>query len=309
MILSRVFRFAMAFAILIAAVTAAPVQQASARTTGHLVIQGPDAAPAGYDHILCYVAAFQNPFTPVNVTLRDQFYPNGFVAGLQLDDTACTPAKKVLDGRKPIKVKPNGHYVCYPFTSSVQVTDQTRAYMNQLESNTALFYQPEFLCVPTYKYLASDLRNGDAGGQPDNAPKGFTHLMGYDDSYQGAAFANPLPATTVTLFDQFHPYPNAGFTVGLGNPFMLLTPTKKTYKKGKKVVDNGHWVVYYFPQPTAVNQTRDYVNQLERNTVNVFFPNFLFVPTYKSPTAERTPRRLYRGGRAPIPATTSYVIR
>jgi hypothetical protein len=296
MVLARILRFALAFAVLIAAVTAAPAQQASARTRGSFVMLGGDAAPAGYDHLLCYIAAFQNPFTPVNVTLRDQFYPNGFVAGLQLDDTACTPAKKILDGRKPIKVKPNGHYVCYPFTSSVQVTDQTRSYMNQLESNTALFYEPNFLCVPTYKYLKS------TEDQPDKAPKGFTHLMGYDEAYQGAAFANPLPATTVTLFDQFHPYPSAGFTVSLGNPFMLLTPTKKTYKKGKKVQDNGHWVVYYFPQPTAVNQTRDYVNQLERNTVNVFFPNFLFVPTYKSATPERAPRRLYRGGHAPIPA-------
>jgi hypothetical protein len=77
---------------------------------------GGDAAPAGYDHILCYVAEFQNPFTPVNVKLRDQFYSGGFVASLQLSNYVCTPAKKTLDNRKPITgFKPNGHYVCYPF--------------------------------------------------------------------------------------------------------------------------------------------------------------------------------------------------
>jgi hypothetical protein len=169
--------------------------------------------------------------------------------------------------------------------------------MNQLESNTALFYEPNFVCVPTYKYLQG------AEGQPDaGAPQGYTHLMVYDSNNDGVTFKKPLRATTVTLFDQFYPYPSGGLTVSLGNPFLLLTPTKKIYKLGKKVAANGHWVFYYFEQPKAVDQTRDYINQLERNTVDVFYPNWLLVPTYKSPSSEHRPLgRLYRGTHSLFP--------
>lgn len=303
MVPARILRFALSFAVLVGAVTVAPTQQASASTRGSLTIVGPNAAPPGYDHILCYVADFTAQFTPVSVKLLDQIYPQGFNATLNQDSTVCTPAMKQLLYRKPLKVKPNGHYVCYPLTNSLPYIDQTRSYMNQLESNTAVFLEPYFLCVPTHKYPVSAQAERVRGAreQPDvSAAK--NHLMGYDINNYGAAFANPLPGTTVRLYDQFFPYPSGGFLATLGNPFMLLTPTKKTYKLGKKVNDNGHWVIYYFAQPTATNETHRYVNQLEKNSVDVFYPNYLFVPTYKDPSSEPAPQgRLYHGGHSPIP--------
>jgi hypothetical protein len=211
---------------------------------------------------------------------------------------------KQLLYRKPIRVTPNGHYVCYPLTSSVPYNNQTQSYMNQLESNMAVFLEPYFLCVPTHKYPVGKeaiSRIREEGAQP-SVSAAFDHLMGYDIYQNGAAFQNPLPATTVVLYDQFFPYPSGGFTATLGNPFLLLTPTKKNYKQGKKVAGNGHWVVYYFTQPTPVNQTHRYVNQLEKNYVDVFYPNFLFVPTYKNPSAEPAPRgQLHHGTYSPIP--------
>lgn len=269
----------------------------------------PNTAPQGYDHILCYYTGFTNAFTPVTVKLRDQFYTTPFKATVSQESTVCTPAMKRLLNRKPLKVKPNGHYVCYTLSSSLPYTQQTRTYFNQLESNAAFFYEPYFLCVPTHKYPLSGAppRIGESEAQPDASPA-FDHLMGYDMFDYGATFANPLPATTVELFDQFYPYPSGGFTATLGNPFMLLTPTKKVYKLGKQVTGNGHWVVYGFTSPAPISQTRRYVNQLEKNSVTVTYPNWLFVPTYKYPSAQETPRGRLHGGKyhpapPPQPAT------
>ena len=154
--------------------------------------------------------------------------------------------------------------------------DEKTSYSNQLQASTTVWAQPVGLCVPTYKYLATGVAEGAA-------PKGYTHLLVYDNyitigSLQGVVFENPLQSTTVTVVDQF--YPN-GFTTTLGNPYALLTPTKKVYAKPRKVVPNGHWIWYQFTPQTHVDQSRNYINQLEKNSLTAFFPFYLMVPTHK----------------------------
>lgn len=83
MVQARILRFVLAFAVLVGVVTAVPAQPASASTRGSLTMLGdPNTAPQGYDHILCYNSGFTNPFTPVNVKLRDQFYTTPFTANI-----------------------------------------------------------------------------------------------------------------------------------------------------------------------------------------------------------------------------------
>ena len=83
-------------------------------------------------------------------------------------------------------------------------------------------------------------------------------------SVHGVVFKNPLRMTTVKIVDQFYP---GGFTTTLGNPYILLTPTKKVYAKPRKVTPNGHWIWYSFQPQSSVEQPRDYVNQLKRNSL------------------------------------------
>ncbi|MGA8574074.1 MAG: hypothetical protein WB609_00100 [Candidatus Cybelea sp.] len=269
MLLPRIFRLGVVAAVLTAAVMLTSAQQASAAHETYVAsIRNDSGAPKGFNHIICYNVAPASKFAGATVALFDQFFPNGFQTKLAQTKIACTPAKKVLLYRKPIKVTPNRHFVCYPINDPPTI--QTRKnYVNQLEKNSTTFVTPVALCVPTLKYGAPAL------------PPHPNHLLVYDQLLQGASFVNPLQPTTVTLFDQFFP---SGFTVTLGNPFALLTPTEKKliHQKAIPVTPNGHWVEYSFTSPTKVSTTRDYTNQLETNTVNVFFPSFLLVPTNKS---------------------------
>lgn len=97
-------------------------------------------------------------------------------------------------------------------------------------------------------------------------------------SVHGVVFKNPLRMTTVKIVDKVYP---GGFTTTLGNPYILLTPTKKVYAKPRKVTPNGHWIWYSFQPQSSVEQPRDYVNQLERNSLIAYFPDWLMVPIYK----------------------------
>ena len=290
----------------IAALVIAPqisAHQASAGQRTAFTMASPDGgAPKGYDHLLCYAASPINAFTSANVLLTDQFFPTGLTATVTRQYNACTPAKKVLLYRKPLKgFKPNGHFVCYAFTAPPSV-NQTWGYQNQLEFNSIEWSYPYGLCVPTYKYTKAGSRErGEASEQAGKGPKGYDHLMAYDGGQGGATFANPLPQTTVTLYDEFYPQ---GFTVTLGNPVGLLTPTKKQLfgKPLKGFKPNGHWVDYYFQQSQTVQDTRDYVNQLERNTVTVYYPTTLLVPTYSTcPNCPRTSTRRWNAGHGSTP--------
>lgn len=275
MLLSRAFRFA-AIAALVAAATAACAQPASATQLSFAL--GPNAAlPPGYTHLLCYDIKYRSQ-AKYNVTLTDQFHPSGFqttIAGPYA--AACTPAKKTLLYRKPLSgFTPNGHFVCYPLNSPPQAVNATTRFSNQLQASSIIWIEPFALCVPTYKSL-------QMGGLEGAAPKGYTHLLVYDNqvtlgSLHGVVFKNALPSTTVTVADQF--YPN-GFTTTLGDPYILLTPTKKVYAKPRTVVPNGHWIWYEFSPQVTVEDSRNYVNQLEKNSLEAFFPNWLMVPTYK----------------------------
>jgi hypothetical protein len=279
MVFLRFFGFALAAAILIV-LAAAPGQQASARPRGFAPMITSDAgAPKGYDHLLCYVTK-QTAYKDFNVNLIDQFYPNGFNTAIKGVVNACTPAKKTLLYRQPITgFTWDGHYVCYPINNIPPAVNLTTVYNNQLQKSSIIWSYPVVLCVPSQKYLYTP----PPSPEPTGPPAGYTHLMlysnaVYDNGYYGVTFANPLQATTVTIYDQF--YPN-GFTTALGNPAFLLTPTKKHYKKPRKVMTNGHWALYYFTPPPLVSQTRNYVNQLEENQLTAHFPDWLLVPTYK----------------------------
>jgi hypothetical protein len=269
MLLARIFRLGVTAGVLAAAVVAASAQQVSAAHHGFVpTIRYDSGAPKGYDHIICYNVTPANSFPGANVYLFDQFYPSAFEAMLSQTTTACTPAKKTLLYRKPNAVKPNGHFVCYPINQPPTIK-ATRSYVNQLEKNSATFMTPGVLCVPTDKEDASP------------PPTPHNHLLVYDGKLQGAEFEKALPKTTVTLYDQFFP---SGFTTTLGSPVALLTPARKELinQKPIPVKPNGHWIQYAFRSPAAVSETRNYINQLEKNTVNVFFPSFLLVPTNKS---------------------------
>jgi hypothetical protein len=249
------------------AVATVPMQQSLAAQR-RFMVRYDSGAPKGYNHIICYDVTPTNSFPGATVALFDQFYPNGFKTNLSQTTTACTPAKKILLYRKPNRITPNGHFVCYAINDAPTI-DMQRNYTNQLEMNSATFIKPASLCVPTDKL---------DGAPPPVHPN---HLMMYSVKLQGASFVNPLPQTTVTLFDQFN---TNGFTTTLGNPVAFLPPTHKELIKRKpiKVTPNGHWVKYSFTSPAAVSEARDYINQLEKNTVYVFFPSFLLVPTNKS---------------------------
>ncbi len=269
MMLPRIFRLGVIVAVLIAAVMAASAQQVSAAHRGFVpMIRYDSGAPKGYNHIICYSVTPRSSFPGANVYLFDQFYPSAFQAILSQTATACTPAKKTLLYRKPNAVKPNGHFVCYPIKKAPTI-QMTRNYVNQLEKNSAVFMTPSVLCAPTDKEDASP------------PPTPHNHLLVYDEKLQGAQFEKTLPTTTVTLYDQFFP---SGFTTTLGNPVALLTPARKELinQKPLPVKPNGHWVQYAFTSPAPVSETRNYINQLEKNTVNIFFPSFLLVPTNKS---------------------------
>jgi hypothetical protein len=247
-----------------------------------------------YDHLLCYMSA-QAAIKTKQANLFDQFYPKGTgVVDINtayqppaFSETACTPTAKILNNGTPNKVTPNGHYVCYPLLGSSPNVNVSRGYENQLEDNTTTFMTPWYLCVPTDKQSS------------EGNPRKDTHLMDYTytgvpSAPGGAYFPNPLPYTpNVTLYDQFHPYPN-GLTVNLGNPFKLLTPTEKKLYKSKplkypkpgKGAQGTHWIVYQLtPQPHAVDTSRNYVNQLETSVVDVNYPTYLYVPTYKCPAS------------------------
>lgn len=57
---------------------------------------GPDAAPQGYTHLLCYNVKYGQTM-PYTVTLTDQFYAKGFQTAVTgPTEAACTPAKKTL---------------------------------------------------------------------------------------------------------------------------------------------------------------------------------------------------------------------
>jgi hypothetical protein len=106
----------------------------------------------------------------------------------------------------------------------------TTKYTNQLQASSLLWVQPFALCVPTYKYSGAGLSEGAA-------PKGYTHLLVYGyqvtmGSIHGVVFKNPVRMTTVKIVAQFYP---SGFTTTLGNPYVLLTPTKKVYAKPRTV--------------------------------------------------------------------------
>lgn len=272
--LLRALRFSVAVALVAVVAVAVPAQRVSAMQPG-FAIAAPDAAPPGYNHILCYTIkyGYQPQF---GVTLTDQFFTKGFQTTITGPDIACTPAKKTLLYRHPITgFRTNGHYVCYPINNQPQPVNVTTKYGNQLELSSLTWLVPFTLCVPTYKRLV-----GLDEGAP---PKGYTHLMVYYyetviSGIHGVVFKNALPSTTVTVQDQFYP---SGFTTTLGNPWMLLTPTKKYYGKPRKVAPNGHWIWYSFSPPYAAQGARRYVNQLEKNSLTAYFPNWLMVPTYK----------------------------
>jgi hypothetical protein len=297
MTLSRVLGFAMCAAMIIGV---AATSEASARQLGSITMLG-SKVPKGFDHLLCYETYAGGSYPDFAVNLTDQFHASGFNTTAIGPVNACTPAKKELKSRKPLKgFTPNGHYVCYSLNYPPSEQDYTTTFENQLQENALEWVEPIALCVPTYKYLSGDA-SADAKGGP---PPGFTHLMIYDSFdcvyinsvyYCGVTFANALPATTVKIYDQF--FPN-GFTTTLGNPFLLLTPTKKYYSNPRRVKPkpNGHWMIYYFEYPPLVDETRDYINQLEENTLTAYFPNWLMVPTYKyKPTGavlRERPRRV-----------------
>ena len=93
-LLSRVFRFT-AIVALLSAAAAASIQPASAMQRNFSRV-GPDAAPQGYTHLLCYNVKYGQTM-PYNVTLTDQFYPKGFQTAVTgPTEAACTPAKKTL---------------------------------------------------------------------------------------------------------------------------------------------------------------------------------------------------------------------
>ena len=262
--------FALGFASVLAPAIALALAQtvsAAPHPLG-LRITPESGAPKGFNHIICYNVAPAGAFPGATVRLFDQFFPGGFETRLSQTTTACTPAKKVLLNRKPLKVTPNGHFVCYTINQPPTI-QAPRSYVNQLERNSTTFMTPGVLCVPTDKE--------DAATPPPHA----NHLLVYSQQLDGVTFTNPLPPTTVTLFDQFFP---SGFTTTLGNPVALLTPTEKKLIGQKRipVTPNGHWVKYQFQSPSHVSVTRNYANQLEQNSVNVFFPSFLLVPTNKS---------------------------
>ena len=77
-LLSRVFRFTAVVALLSAA-AAASIQPASAMQRNFLRI-GPDAAPQGYTHLLCYNVKYGQTM-PYNVTLTDRILSQRFSAG------------------------------------------------------------------------------------------------------------------------------------------------------------------------------------------------------------------------------------
>ena len=69
---SRVFRFAAVVALLSAAAPAS-IQPASAMQRNFCRV-GPDAAPQGYTHLLCYNVKYGETMS-YTVTLTDQFIP------------------------------------------------------------------------------------------------------------------------------------------------------------------------------------------------------------------------------------------
>jgi hypothetical protein len=151
------FVSSIAAAFVIGRATATPVQRVAAmqqapvmRTMQVLV---PDAAPPGFNHLMCYQPTFQNPLPPTTVALQDQFYPSPFTTALGNPVILCTPTKKKLLNRRPIPVTPNGHFVCYPILQPPPPVNAVKPYTNQLENNIVMLknISPILLCAPTKK--------------------------------------------------------------------------------------------------------------------------------------------------------------
>jgi hypothetical protein len=110
------------------------------------------AAPA-VDHQLCYRTGVSGSHIPANVTLLNQFSPNGFHPTITAGQVLCNPVKKTVVGGETFPItNPRAHLVCYKITEPTQPTP-TVVVTNQFGSARLVPRQPNLLCLPSWKSL------------------------------------------------------------------------------------------------------------------------------------------------------------
>ena len=175
------------------------------------------AAPR-LDHFLCYsaevmphslVPGFRPPST---VGLVNQF--SSFTVLPVAVTMHCNPVQKTANGVIAPITNPNAHLLCWSMTAPRQKTSILWV-TNQFGTAELTTYQPNLLCLPTWKSLT-----GPPNRKPVQPP-GLDHFSCYPVTYTGTGRFKP-PAV-VSLTDQF-----GSSKSKVGNPVLLCLPTRKT---------------------------------------------------------------------------------
>ena len=111
----------------------------------------PDPGAPNYEHFKCYKARRPRTepfFTPVNVTVADQFINPAISFTVVKPTRVCTPVDKNGEGI----VNGSRHLVCYKVRPLATITVPAQVFVNnQFGPETVVLKKPDELCIPSVK--------------------------------------------------------------------------------------------------------------------------------------------------------------
>jgi hypothetical protein len=209
------------------------------------------------DHFKCYDVSPSDPFSPLEVELKDQFV-SGRVR-VNAPDTLCTPV-----GKNGAEIRdPASHLTCYPI-EELDPSDLPPAVVvdNQFGSLTLKMGTSQRLCVPSLKSIP---------------PEGCEPKGDHFTCYTSSSIEGEIEALPFRLSDQF-----GRRSVRIQDPRVVCTPT---IKNDEQIVDQDlHYECRQIVVASPEFQPRKVTieNQLGRFTFAVETPEFLCAPSCKS---------------------------
>jgi hypothetical protein len=226
------------------------------------------AAPA-VDHQLCYRTGVSGTHIPANVTLLNQFSPNGFHPTITTGVVLCNPVKKTVVGGETFPItNPRAHLVCYKITEPTQPTP-TVVVTNQFGSARLVPRQPNLLCLPSWKSLIG------IPTQTAIQPPGLSHFTCYPVRVAAGGYHPPA----LTLKDEFTPQPVSATVNPV--PAELCLPTEKIVGTHDFPMVNSVTHLLCFPVTPTPIKNAWYKNQFGRGSLAIQQTNWLCLPSTK----------------------------
>jgi len=211
------------------------------------------------EHFKCYeVKGDTAPYIGENVILEDQF---GTVnAKVESAEFFGNPAEKWLnDVQTPIGDR-NHHLTVYNITTESEPKTWQVEVVNQFGLQQLTVSGPVALAVPTWKVEPGS-----------NKPEGLDHFLLYE------VVGGNSVGVTVSLDDQF----DKG-SVWVGKPSFFANPVRKSDGETvTEIVNPEAHLVFYELQAESFEKTVQVVNQFGEQTLDVYYPRLLAVPSEK----------------------------